>query len=80
MGRTNQRKLCWNVIVSIRGQGETGGDTILHKEEYISLRDIAEELNLSYHQVADISAGRKKQNTNFKYQPIIEINKILELV
>ena len=73
MGRTNQRKLCWEVVVSI-------GDTILHKEEYISLRDIAEELNLSYHQVADISAGRKKQNTNFKYQPIIEINKISELV
>tara|TARA_R110000772_G_scaffold99434_1_gene199331 strand:- start:560 stop:781 length:222 start_codon:yes stop_codon:yes gene_type:complete len=73
MGRTNQTKLCFGVIVSI-------GDTILHKQEYISLRDIAEELNLSYHQVADISAGRKKQNTNFKYQPIIEINKISELV
>tara|TARA_R110000744_G_scaffold311474_1_gene418977 strand:- start:2416 stop:2637 length:222 start_codon:yes stop_codon:yes gene_type:complete len=73
MGRTNQTKLCFGVIVSI-------GDTILHKEKYISLKDIAEELNLSYHQVADISAGRKKQNTNFKYQPIIEINKISELV
>jgi len=73
MGRTNQTKLCFGVIVSI-------GDTILHKEEYISLKDIAQELNLSYHQVADISAGRKKQNTNFKYQPIIEINKISELV
>lgn len=73
MGRTNQTKLCFGVIVSI-------GDTILHKEKYISLKDIAEELNLSYHQVADISAGRKKFNTNFKYQPIIEINKISELV
>tara|TARA_R100001369_G_scaffold54939_1_gene81831 strand:+ start:132 stop:353 length:222 start_codon:yes stop_codon:yes gene_type:complete len=73
MGRTNQQKLCWNVIVSLQ-------DTILHKGEYISLRDIADDLNLSYHQVADISIGRKKFNTKFKYQPKIEINKISELV
>tara|TARA_R110000824_G_scaffold32682_9_gene105380 strand:+ start:257 stop:478 length:222 start_codon:yes stop_codon:yes gene_type:complete len=73
MGRTNQQKLCWNVIVSLQ-------DTILHKGEYISLREIADDLNLSYHQVADISIGRKKFNTKFKYQPKIEINKISELV
>ena len=73
MGRTNQQKLCWNVIVSLQ-------DTILHKGEYISLKEIADDLNLSYHQVADISIGRKKFNTKFKYQPKIEINKISELV
>ena len=76
MGRTNQHKLCWKVIVSIRGQGETSDDTILHNDEYISLRDIAEELNLTYHQVADISIGRKRFNNNFKYQPKIQIIKI----
>ena len=69
MGRTNQHKLCWKVIVSIQ-------DTILHNDEYISLRDIAEELNLTYHQVADISIGRKRFNNNFKYQPKIQIIKI----
>mgnify|MGYP003112480985 CR=1 FL=1 len=72
MGRTNQTKLCYGVIVSV-------GDTILHKGDYISLRDIATELNLTYHQVADISAGRKKYNTNFKYQPKVEIKKISDL-
>tara|TARA_R110000764_G_C10713212_1_gene346980 strand:+ start:43 stop:261 length:219 start_codon:yes stop_codon:yes gene_type:complete len=72
MGRTNQQKLCWKVVVSVE-------DTILHKDEYISLRDIAEELNLTYNQVADISAGRKKIN-KFKYQPKVEIIKISEIV
>ena len=69
MGRTNQQKLCWNVIVSLQ-------DTILHKGEYISLKEIADDLNLSYHQVADISTGRKKFDTNFKYQPKVVIKKI----
>tara|TARA_R110001583_G_scaffold144999_1_gene296986 strand:- start:904 stop:1125 length:222 start_codon:yes stop_codon:yes gene_type:complete len=73
MGRTNQQKLCWKVVVSIE-------DTILHKGEYISLSDVAEDLNLSYHQVADISTGRKRFNTNFKYQPKVEIKKISEVV
>lgn len=73
MGRTNQKKLCWKVVVSL-------GDTILHKDEYISLREIAEDLNLSYHQVADISIGRKRFNTTFKYQPKVEINKISGIV
>ena len=69
MGRTNQKKLCYGVLVKI-------GDHILHEQDYISLRDIAEELNLTYYQVADISAGRKKFKTNFKYQPEVHINKI----
>ena len=62
MGRINQKKLCWGVIVRI------GEDTI-HNQEYISLRDVAQDLNLTYQQVADISVGRsKKFNSNFKYQ------------
>ena len=73
MGRTNQQKLCWKVVVSIE-------DTILHKGEYISLSDVAEDLNLSYHQVADISTGRKRFDTNFKYQPKVEIKKISDVV
>jgi hypothetical protein len=70
MGRINQKKLCWGVVVRI------GEDTI-HNQEYISLSDVAQDLNLTYQQVADISVGRsKKFNSNFKYQPKIEIKKI----
>ena len=70
MGRINQTKLCWGVIVRI-------GEEAIHNQQYISLRDVAKDLNLSYQQVADLSVGRsKKFNSNFKYQPKIEIKKI----
>jgi len=68
MPRVNQTKLCWSVVVKI------GEDTI-HEGDYISLRDVAEDLNLTYQQVADISVGRKKFNSKFKYQPKVEIKK-----
>ena len=70
MGRTNQTKLCYSVSVSIDGN-------ILHNREYISLGDIANDLNLTYDQVAALSIGRsKKFESNFKYQPKINIKKI----
>ena len=69
MGRTNQTKLCYTVLVKV-------GEHILHDKDYISLGEIATDLNLTYYQVADISAGRKKFKTNFKYQPEVHINKI----
>jgi hypothetical protein len=70
MGRTDQKKLCWEVVVRI-------GESILHRQEYISLSEIAEELNLTYYQVANLSIGRSKQfEGSFKYQPKVEIKKI----
>lgn len=70
MGRTDQKKLCWEVVVRI-------GESILHRQEYISLGEIAEELNLTYYQVANLSIGRSKQfDSSFKYQPKVEIKKI----
>ena len=69
MGRINQKKLCFACKVSI-------GDIVVHEDNYISLKDIADELDLTYYQVANISAGRYKDKTNFKYQPRIEIIKI----
>ena len=73
MGRTNQKKICYNCVVKI-------GDIIIHDQDYISLKDIADELDLTYHQVANISAGRYKEKTNFKYQPRVSINKISDNV
>jgi hypothetical protein len=70
MGRTNQKKLIWDVVVRI------GEDTI-HDKQYISIKDIADDLNLTYQQVSDLSIGRSKRfDSNFKYQPKIQIKKI----
>ncbi len=50
----------------------------IHDKNYITLKDIADELGLTYNVVADISSGRKKNHSylNFKYQPKIEITRI----
>tara|TARA_R110000787_G_scaffold278689_1_gene388532 strand:+ start:29 stop:250 length:222 start_codon:yes stop_codon:yes gene_type:complete len=70
MGRTNQKKINWEAVVVI-------DDNIIHQSRYISLTDIANDLNLSYNQVAAISVGRSKRfESEFKYQPKIQINKI----
>lgn len=54
------------------------GETKLHNKEYKTLREIAQDLSLTYQQVADISVGRFKKygKSNFKYQPKISIEKI----
>ena len=75
MGRTNnQNKLCYSVSVVI-GLGDD--IQILHDKNYTTLREIANDLNLPYQQVADISIGRSKRfKTSFKYQPRINIQKL----
>ena len=52
--------------------------TELHSKEYTTLKEIAEDLGLSYQQAADISVGRMKKfkEGGFKYQPSIKIQKI----
>jgi len=73
MGRTNQSKLCYTCAVRI-------GTTLLHSGKYPTLSSIAQDLGLTYAQVADISIGRSKKFTsNFKYQPRIEIKKLSEV-
>tara|TARA_R110000803_G_scaffold29067_6_gene66647 strand:- start:192 stop:428 length:237 start_codon:yes stop_codon:yes gene_type:complete len=71
MGRLNQKKLCYSVLVKI-------GEQVIHEDEYISLRDIAQDLNLSYQQVANLSCGRCKafSQSGFKYNPQVEIKKL----
>jgi len=50
---------------------------ILHNENYNSLKEIAEDLGLTYQQVADLSSRKeKKKYQQFKYFPKIEIVKI----
>ncbi len=50
----------------------------VHKKTYPTLTDIGEDLNLSYHQVAEYSSGRvRRRKTNqFKFHPIVNITKI----
>tara|TARA_R110002020_G_scaffold31785_1_gene98639 strand:+ start:748 stop:963 length:216 start_codon:yes stop_codon:yes gene_type:complete len=53
-------------------------DYILLNKEFNNLQAVAEELGLTYNQVADISSKKKKKKDyrKFKYYPTIEINKI----
>lgn len=44
-----------------------------------TLKILAEELNMTYQQVADLSSrGQNKKYLKFKYSPKVEIKKILE--
>lgn len=49
-------------------------DEIIFHQKYKTLKDIAEELNLSYNQVVEISRGRKKEGKG-KYDTIYKIRK-----
>lgn len=58
---------------------DTGDNTsmTLHNRDYNCLRDIANDLGLTYQQVADLSSRKdKKKYQEFKYFPKIEINRI----
>lgn len=49
----------------------------LHNKDYKSLKDIGEDLGLTYQQVADISSRKeKKKYQEFKYFPEIKITRI----
>ena len=49
----------------------------LHNQDYNCLKEIANDLGLTYQQVADLSSRRdKKKDQEFKYFPKIEITKI----
>jgi hypothetical protein len=49
----------------------------LHNQDYNCLKDISEDLGLTYQQVADLSSRKeKKKYQQFKYFPNIEITKI----
>jgi len=49
----------------------------LHNKDYKCLKDIAEELGLTYQQVADLSSRKeKKKYQQFKFFPEIKITRI----
>ena len=51
-----------------------GYSMTLHNRDYNCLRDIANDLGLTYQQVADLSSRKeKKKYQEFKYFPKIEI-------
>jgi len=57
--------------------GET--DVILHNKNYKCLKDISEDLGLTYQQVADLSSRKdKKKYQKFKYFPEIKITKVMD--
>lgn len=62
---------CWNCKI-------TQQTNELHNKDYLTLKEIADDIGLSYYIVADISSGRKtnKKYDKFIYQPNIEINRI----
>ena len=57
-------------------------DYILLHKEFNSLKELGDELGLSYNQIADISSEKKKKKDyrKFKYYPKIEIEKINKII
>ena len=69
--RTNgakTKKNCWSCAVIVDG-------VLLSSNEYKTLRDIANYLDLSYNQVVEISNNRKTKSKG-KFSPDIKINKV----
>ena len=62
---------CFNCKISLNGN-------LIHDKDYITLKDISEDVGLSYNIIADISSNRKKNHAynNFKYQPQIDIKRL----
>ena len=56
----------------------TQNDIQLHDQDYQTLKDLADDIGLSYNIIADLHGGRRKENKRqqFKYQPKIEISRI----
>lgn len=53
------------------------GKTI-HDQNYKNLKEICEDLNLSYNQVAEYSSGRVKRRAtnNFRFHPVVNISRV----
>ena len=62
---------CFKCIIKLH-------DEIIHDKEYKTLKDISEDIGLTYNMVADISCNRKKQTKykNFIYMPDISIMRL----
>ena len=65
---SNTLKLCWEC--EVLNQNET-----IFKGQFTTLKEIANELGLSYSQVVELSSGRKKDNkgrydTNYRLKRI----------
>ena len=65
---SNTTKLCWKC--EVLNQNET-----IYTNEYSTLKQIANDLGLSYSQVVELSSGRKKDNkgrydTNYRFTRI----------
>ena len=56
----------------------TQNEMELHNQDYKSLKDLAEDIGLSYNIIADLHSGRRKENKrkDFRFQPKIEISRI----
>ena len=60
-------KNCWNCKVLTNSEG-----AILFDGDFKTLKEVSEELGLSYNQVVELSSGRKKQpkgrfDTNYRF-------------
>ena len=71
---SNTLKLCWDC--EVHNQNET-----IFKGQFATLKEIANELGLSYSQVVELSSGRKKDNkgrydTNYRFKRINSAGKL----
>jgi len=62
---------CFNCLIE-------QNNNVLHDKDYITLKDISDDIGLSYSIIADLSSGRKKnaKYNKFIYHPKITIRRI----
>ena len=62
---------CFNCTITQMGKE-------IHNKDYITLKDISDDIGLSYSIIADISSGRKKnlKYNDFIYFPSVEIKRL----
>ena len=55
------KKICWQLLISI-------DNNVISDKQYRTLKDISNELNMSYNIVSEMAMGRKKNKLG-RYEP-----------
>jgi len=69
----------YEIIVKVP-LAEEGQELTLLNTTKRSLKECAEELNITYQQAADISSKRWRPKSKYRFSPEIEINKIQKII
>ena len=62
------QKICWNLKIK-------NNEVIIFEKEYKTLKEMPEDLGLTYNRIVELSTGRKKQKGG-KYDSVYMFEKI----